>query len=112
MRWVIIILLLIIGYLQYRLWWGDGGRLELRRLEQRVVDSERANEQLRQRNDELARQIMDLKEGSTVLEQRAREELGLTGENEVFYHIVESQDSNNALGDGAAAGSQAEKPES
>ncbi|MEM7691198.1 MAG: cell division protein FtsB, partial [Pseudomonadota bacterium] len=40
MRWVIIILLLIIGYLQYRLWWGDGGRLELRRLEQRVVDSE------------------------------------------------------------------------
>ncbi|MEM7692289.1 MAG: septum formation initiator family protein, partial [Pseudomonadota bacterium] len=77
-----------------------------------VVDSERANEQLRQRNDELARQIMDLKEGSTVLEQRAREELGLTGENEVFYHIVESQDSNNALGDGAAAGSQAEKPES
>ncbi|MEO0436217.1 MAG: cell division protein FtsB [Pseudomonadota bacterium] len=99
MRWVIVVLLLVIGYLQYRLWWGEGGRLELLRLEQRVVDYERANDQLRQRNEELARQIMDLKEGSTVLEQRAREELGLTGENEVFYHIIQSKEPKSASKD-------------
>lgn len=77
--------------LQYRLWWGEGGRLEVKRLQQQARDYERENEILRQRNEDLAKQVMDLKAGQTVLEQRAREELGLTREDEVFYQFVEPQ---------------------
>lgn len=74
--------------LQYRLWWGEGGWLESRRLDQQVADYERENAALRARNAELAKQVLDLKSGQTVLEQRAREELGLTREDEVFYQFA------------------------
>jgi hypothetical protein len=32
---------------------------------------------------------MDLKAGTAVLEQRAREELGLTAQNELFFHFID-----------------------
>lgn len=89
MRWLLLLLLLLFGGLQYRLWWGEGGRLELRQLQQQALDSERENALLRERNADLARQVMDLKAGQTVLEQRAREELGLTAEDELYYQFVE-----------------------
>ena len=89
MRWLLLILLLLLTGLQYRLWWGEGGRLELRRLQQQAQDFERENARLRARNEALAEQIMDLKAGNTVLEQRAREELGLTGKDEIYYQFVE-----------------------
>jgi cell division protein FtsB len=78
--------------LQYRLWWGEGGRLELHRLQQQAEDYRRENALLRERNAELARQVMDLKSGQTVLEQRAREELGLTREDEVYYQFVDPEE--------------------
>ncbi|MEM6604398.1 MAG: cell division protein FtsB [Pseudomonadota bacterium] len=92
MRWILGVLLLVVAFLQYRLWWGEGGRLELTRLQEQLADARLANDRLRKRNEHLARQVVDLKEGQTVLEQRAREELGLTKADEVFYHIVESDD--------------------
>ena len=35
---------------------------------------------------------LDLKTGQTVLEQRAREELGLTRDDEVYFQFVEPED--------------------
>jgi cell division protein FtsB len=93
LRWVLLMLLLLLGGLQYRLWWGEGGRLELRRLQQQAQDFQRENALLRERNADLAREVMDLKAGQTVLEQRAREELGLTREDEVYYQFVDPQES-------------------
>lgn len=92
MRWTLTVLLVLLLGLQYRLWWGEGGRLELQRLEQQTADYERENAILRERNAELARLVMDLKGGNTVLEQRAREELGLTREDEVYYQFVAPED--------------------
>ena len=91
MRWLLVILLLVIAGLQYRLWWGEGGRLELQRLQQQAEGYARENQLLRQRNAELAQQVMDLKAGQVVLEQRAREELGLTRDDEMFYQFVEPE---------------------
>jgi cell division protein FtsB len=92
LRGTLLVLLLLLAGLQYRLWWGDGGRLELRRLERQAETYRRENEVLRARNAELARQVMDLKAGTTVLEQRAREELGLTAKDEVFFQFVDPED--------------------
>lgn len=89
MRWLLLGLLLLLGVLQYRLWWGDGGRLELQRLREQATRYERENEQLRLRNDELTRQVEDLKGGDAVLEKRAREELGLTRDDEIFFKFVD-----------------------
>lgn len=92
MRWLLLALLLLVLGLQYRLWWGEGGRLELQRLEQQATDYERENLRLRERNEELTLQVLNLKSGQIVLEQRAREELGLTADNEVFYRFVSPED--------------------
>jgi len=89
LRWILLILIVLLAGLQYRLWWGDGGRLELLQLRQQAQDSKRENAILRERNEELARQVMDLKAGNTVLEQRAREELGLTRSDEVYFQFVD-----------------------
>lgn len=86
---LLVVLVGMVALLQWRLWWGEGGRLELQRLEQQAADYHRENARLRARNEELAREVMDLKSGTTVLEQRAREELGLTAEDELFYQFVE-----------------------
>jgi cell division protein FtsB len=63
--------------------------LDLFQLRQQAQDSQRENAILRERNEELSRQVMDLKAGNTVLEQRAREELGLTRDDEVYYQFVD-----------------------
>jgi cell division protein FtsB len=95
-RGLLLVLGLLLVGLQYRLWWGEGGRMELHRLEQQADDYRRENARLRERNEELAREVLDLKSGTTVLEQRAREELGLTAKDEVFFQFVEPRDAASA----------------
>ena len=90
MRWFLALLLLLFAGLQYRLWWGDGGRVELGELRQRLADQDQENARLRERNRELTEQVLDLKTGDTVLELRAREQLGLTREGEVYYQLVDT----------------------
>jgi cell division protein FtsB len=92
LRVLLVLLLALLAGLQYRLWWGEGGRLELQQLRQQAADYARENDRLRERNAELARQVLDLKGGRTVLEQRAREELGLTADNEVLYRFVSPEE--------------------
>lgn len=91
---------LLLG-LQYRLWWGEGGRLELNELERQAVEDQRENVRLKERNAELTRQVVDLKSGQAVLEQRAREELGLTAQDELFYQFVSPEDAARLQLDGA-----------
>jgi cell division protein FtsB len=92
LRYLLLALLLLLVGLQYRLWFAEGGRLELARLKDQSVEYERENARLRERNAELTRQVLDLKSGQVVLEQRAREELGLTGEDEIYYQFVSPEE--------------------
>ena len=47
------------------------------------------NELLRQSNDALEAEVKDLKSGLEAVEERARRELGMIRDGEVFYQIVE-----------------------
>jgi cell division protein FtsB len=89
MRWLLIALLLLLGILQYRLWIAEGSLAERARLERQVSEQTRVNEELRRRNAVLEREVLELKTGSAGLEQRAREQLGLVKEGEIFYQFVE-----------------------
>ena len=91
-RLELILLVVLVLAVQYRLWWGEGGRLELGRLQQQAQDARRENARLKARNAELTRQVLDLKSGQVVLEQRAREELGLIADDEVFYHFPAAEE--------------------
>ena len=99
MRVVIAVLIALIVLLQYRLWFADGGLVEVHRLEQRVAAQKRENEQLRERNRALAAEVKDLKQGLDAVEARARSELGMVGKGETFFQVVEPKDK---TADGAA----------
>jgi len=89
MRWLLLGLLLILAVLQYRLWFAEGSLAEQHRLERQVEEQTRINAQLRERNAVLEREVLELQTGNAGVEQRAREQLGLIREGEVFYQFVD-----------------------
>jgi cell division protein FtsB len=88
MRWLIVLLLALLVALQFKLWFGEGGFTEVRRLEDRVAAQAEENEQLRRRNSELQAEVEDLRERLDAVEERARSELGLIKDDEEFYQVV------------------------
>ena len=92
MRWLLSGLILLLVLLQYRLWFADGSLAERQRLELQVVEQKEINRQLRERNGVLEREVLELQSGNAVVEERAREQLGLIREGEVFYQFPKEED--------------------
>ena len=89
-RLILIVLTVMLILIQYPLWLGKGSWLRVWDLS-RQLDSALAKEQeLKERNAKLASEVQDLKEGTGAVEERARYELGLIKDNEVFVQILES----------------------
>ena len=82
------LLALLLAWLQYRFWFGPGNSGEVMMLEAQVANQERDNEGLQQRNDALAAEVKDLKEGQSAIEERARSELGMIKPDEVYVQVV------------------------
>lgn len=89
MRWLVIALVVTLGFLQYRLWVGDGSVAELHELRERIADTESELVRLQTRNNALAAEVEDLKTGLDAIEERARSELGMIQSGEVFLQVVE-----------------------
>ena len=98
MRWLLAILVALLLVLQYRLWIAEGSLAEKNRLEQEVLQQIAVNEELRARNAVLEREVLELQNSNTVVEQRAREELNLVREDEVYYQFVD--EAPEPVGDG------------
>jgi len=92
LRIVLLLLLVLLGWLQYRLWFGNGGQREVAQLEAQVRQQARDNAGLQQRNDALAAEVEDLKSGEAAVEERARNELGMIKPGETFYRVIEPQE--------------------
>ena len=89
MRLIIICLTALLILIQFPLWLGKGGWLRVWDLDQQVVAAEKKNDELRARNAKLASEVQDLKEGTGAVEERARYELGMIKENEVFVQVID-----------------------
>jgi len=74
--------------LQWRLWLSDEGWSEVIRLRNSVATQRSENELLAERNARLQAEVTDLKDGFAALEERARSDLGMVGEDESFYLFV------------------------
>jgi len=88
MRAVLIILLLVLVALQFRLW---GEVSEVRGLRDMVEQQLKENVSLRERNEALAAEVEDLRDGLEAIEERARAELGLIQEDEEFFLVVDPE---------------------
>ncbi len=84
-------LLLLFAALQYRLWVGENSLAHIHRLKQDIVEQQRANQRLKDRNNVLAAEVLVLKSGLDAVEERAREDLGMIKENETFFMVIEAQ---------------------
>ena len=89
MKAVILLLVLLLGYLQYRLWFGDGNLVEVFQLRDEVEAQREENSQLQERNAVLDAEVRDLQQGHDAIEEHAREDLGMVKDGETFYQIVE-----------------------
>ena len=94
MRKLSLVLLVLVGllaWLQYRLWLGAGGQDEVEALQAQVRQQAHDNGGLKQRNEALAAEVQDLKSegGGEAVEERARSELGMIKPGEKFYRVVE-----------------------
>ena len=88
-RWVSLMLLLMLAGLQVKLW-VSGGMRDVWRIELAVRHQERENAKQQARNEQLAAEVSDLKEGAEAIEERARSELGMVKNDEVFYQVIET----------------------
>jgi cell division protein FtsB len=87
----LLLLLVLLGWLQYRLWFGNGGEREVADLQAQVQRQARDNTGLRERNAALAAEVQDLKSGEAAVEERARSELGMIKPGETFYRVVDPE---------------------
>ena len=81
----------LIVLIQYPLWLGKGGWLHAWDAEAKVAAQQAKNGQLELRNAALAAEVADLKQGTDAIEERARYELGMVKQDEVFFQIVEER---------------------
>ena len=88
MKWLAAALAIAVILLQYRVWLSEDGVRGVGRLRQAVAVQRAENEQLAERNRQLAAEVRDLKTGLDALEERARSDLGMIARNETFYQVV------------------------
>lgn len=91
MRWPMWVLVALIVLLQYPLWLGKGGWLRVWDLDRQVAAQREVNQKLETRNAGLDAEVRDLKTGFDAIEERARFELGLVKEGEVFVQVPQRQ---------------------
>lgn len=91
MRVLTLILALLILALQYPLWLGKGSWLKAWEVDQELSKQKAENERLKARNASLDAEVKDLKTGYEAIEERARSELGMVKQDEVFFQVLEPQ---------------------
>lgn len=88
MRRITLILVILIAALQWPLWFGKGNWTQVVQVN-RALDAQRAiNDALLVRNNALRAEVDDLKQGTSAIEERARNELGMIKPGEVFFQVL------------------------
>ena len=88
MRLITLALAALLLLIQYPLWLGKGGWLRVADFETQVNAAHKKNAELLARNAKLGSEVRDLKDGTGAVEERARYELSMIKDNEIFIQIV------------------------
>jgi cell division protein FtsB len=91
MKWPTWVLVALLVLLQYPLWFGKGGLLRVAELERQLATQRETNQKLETRNASLEAEVRDLKAGYEAIEERARYDLGLVKEGEVFVQTPQKK---------------------
>ncbi len=89
MKALTLIFVALIALLQYPLWLGKGSWLRVWNVNQQIDEQKQKNTSFKQRNETLNAEVRDLKQGNAAIEERARSELGMIKQDEVFYQVID-----------------------
>lgn len=87
MRWLALAFVALILALQYPMWLGKGGWLQVREYDRELAAQRATNAKLEARDKALDADVRDLKTGFEAIEERARAELGMIRHDEVLFQI-------------------------
>ena len=88
MRWITLVLAGLLVLVHGELWFGKGGVPRMVELQRRLDAQRSSNELARHRNEQLAAEVSDLKEGLEMVEEKARFELGMVKPDEIFVQLA------------------------
>lgn len=88
MRLLIIILTAVLLLFQYDLWFGKNGYLDYQETQEQIEIHKAENMKLSQRNQVIAAEIRDLRDGVNAIQERARLQYEMIKPNETFYRIT------------------------
>ena len=89
MRLITFFLAALLVLIQYPLWLGKGGWLRVWDMQHQVDIAHAKVQELKTRNNKLATEVNDLKQGTDAVEERARLELGMLKKGEIFIQILD-----------------------
>ena len=90
MRILAYVFIALIVALQFPMWLGKGGWLQVREYDRQVTLQREANAGLKARNDALDADVRDLKTGYEAVEEHARSDLGMIKHDEVLFQLQTS----------------------
>ncbi|WP_312757541.1 cell division protein FtsB [Pulveribacter sp.] len=90
-RLVALTLLLLLVVLHGQLWTGRGSIGQVQEMRRQLAQQQQANAQARQANERLAAEVQDLREGLDMVEEKARSELGMVRQGEIYVHVTPAQ---------------------
>lgn len=74
--------------LHAQLWFGRGSVGSVAEMQRKLDEQKAANTQAQQANERLAAEVRDLQEGLEMVEEKARMELGMVKQGEIYVHIA------------------------
>ncbi|MBA4260576.1 MAG: septation ring formation regulator EzrA [Comamonadaceae bacterium] len=90
-RFVPALLIALLLVLHAQLWLGRGSVPQVGQMKQELATLEQANREARQRNEQIASEVRDLQEGLDMVEELARQDLGMVKPNEIFVQIAQNK---------------------
>jgi cell division protein FtsB len=87
MRWVTVVLAALVLLIQADLWFGRGSLPQVWKLQRDLAAQQQTNERARERNARVTAEVTDLREGLEMVEDKARNELGMIKPDEVLVQV-------------------------
>jgi cell division protein FtsB len=86
-RFVPALLIALLVIVHAQLWIGRGSLPSVNEMQRRLSEQALKNAQARADNERLAAEVKDLREGLEMVEEKARQELGMVKPNEIFVQL-------------------------
>ena len=88
MKVLSLVLVALIALIQYPLWLGKGSWFRVWEVDQQIKFQREKNAKLQTRNNILDAEVRDLKQGLDAIEERARSEMGMIKQDEIFFQLL------------------------